>query len=526
VSPVKTGAAQFPLPSGLGGPVRSQFRRVIPARPGGSAFGAGPAQTTICYVRMTGSDSNGGTSPSDAWRSSGKALATAPPGSIIYVGAGTYQVNDTVTITPTAAAPVSVIGDVSGAYTGDAGPVIWTTYATDGTGGATGVLSTLNGKSFLTFKNLIFVGANTNIFASATRTTNITFQDCTFVMYPLSTAGSAIALTSTVPGPFNLLVDRCTFIKGGLGVGINISAPTVTGGNDYDIGVVIRNCEFLGGSGECIRQTATGALAVHPGGMIIRNCTQFGAGLFANASGAGNSTTIPMQAKYNIVNSANSTPFTATTLGQLVEDKNVIYTSNATVRTNVAVGGGSLADGSYALLLQYGQERVVGGIPRPFLEPTTGSPLFRWGSDGGQTSYDLRNGPRPTGTRQAVGAYQRGNNFGKETGTVHTGSNAISLVGDGFQDFDLAVDAGAITISAYCNYDANYVGPLPVLMVLENGELGVGRTETVFSTAAAAAYAQASVTLYPSAAGILTVRVISGDNSGISEVAFDTFAAA
>ena len=79
-------------------------------------------QMATYYIRQSGSDANNGTSPATAWRTLGRALGSGSPvvgGDTVYVGAGTYRETVTVGISPTS--QVTLIGDVAGAYTGDAG---------------------------------------------------------------------------------------------------------------------------------------------------------------------------------------------------------------------------------------------------------------------------------------------------------------------------------------------------------------------------------------------------------------------
>jgi hypothetical protein len=76
------------------------------------------------YVRKTGSDSNTGAIPSQAWLTIQKAASTCVAGDVIYVGAGTYNefvqpVND-----GTAGSPIKYYADIDGSHTGDAGSVI------------------------------------------------------------------------------------------------------------------------------------------------------------------------------------------------------------------------------------------------------------------------------------------------------------------------------------------------------------------------------------------------------------------
>jgi hypothetical protein len=500
--------------------VRSPYRPRVPRlNASGGWTPPNPANGTPAYVRKTGNDGNGGTSPSDAWLTVNHALQTAAPGSTIYVGAGTYRETVQVTITPTGSLPVAVVGDVDGFWTGDVGMVQITAYTTsDSTQPSATTLLNLNGKNFLTFTNIMFVGGNAILATATTPSQGITFTDCAF------TAGRILALglvscTSTFGTPLNWTFDRCYFMCGAANGSLLFTATSGVG-IDYDLNVVIRNSFFLGGDANTIR-VAGGASANKGNGVHVNSCSFLGPTLNVGANTS-------LQFPSTVYNCFSYNPSTTATLaasstGMIVEDYNLLVA--ATPRTNVNTGTHSRSDGSYAPLFHFGQERNWGGNPRPFGEPMASSPLSVFGSDGNQTPYDLRNGPRPSGIlRAAVGALERGNNFIRETGTVHTGSNAISCIGDGFYDFDVAVDAGPVTVTAFCQYDSNYAGPQPELRFVPNEEIDVGNPSVATDPTSLNAWKQLSLTANPSGSGVLTVRVVASDYSGLGKTTFDSFA--
>jgi hypothetical protein len=480
--------------------------------------------TTIRYVRKSGSDSNGGTSPADAWLTIGKALTTVSHGTAIYIGAGTYRETVTLTVTPTLNAPVWVVGDVDGAFTGDAGMVQWTAFTTnDKTAPSATTLLNLNGKPAVQFRNILFTCGTANptvIGGSSAGSWNCSFVDCTFMQLALSNSPCLI-FQSTPSLPLNLLIDRCNFISRGQIINIDgARAPS-----DYDMNVVISNSTLQehGSNGNTILISANGAGAGLPGGVRIRNCyLQPGAGIAVSVA-ANNSALFPCSVSGCLIQGA--TGLSANAAGQIVEDYNII--NAGTPRTNVTAGVHSIADGSYAWLVHVGQELQWGGNLRPYLEPMAGSPLLGFGSaDVLAGKSDGWTGPREQGPGQwAAGPLQRGNNLGDETGTVQAGSNAISVVGPGWQDFDVAVQSGQITFSIYCQRDSSYAGPAPQFQVLQNEQCGVGTNTVDFTPASIGAWEQKTLTFSPTSNGIVTVRVISSDTSGNSKTIFDTFAA-
>ena len=226
----------------------------------------------------------------------------------------------------------------------------------------------------------------------------------------------------------------------------------------------------------------------------------------------------------------------ANTSGQIVESYNLMY--GATPRTNVNVGAGSISDGSYAPLFHFGQERIWGGLLRPFGEPMAGSPLLGFGSDGAQTLYDLMLRPRPAGGASAlpaVGALERGNTAAQATSPAPpTGTYSWKFTGPGYQDFQLPVSAVATTVAVSVQRDGSYAtapgGLLPTMELLSNPTLGLGNGQpstvwqTITDTGPASQWnTLTSAPFTPSGDGWVTVRVWSDDASGVSVVNFAVF---
>ncbi|MEO8493821.1 MAG: right-handed parallel beta-helix repeat-containing protein [Planctomycetota bacterium] len=76
------------------------------------------------YVRVSGSDSNNGLAPAAAFNSMSKAAQVVTNGDTVYVGGGTHIGTVTLDGIHQSTAKLSFIADTTGAYTGDAGPVI------------------------------------------------------------------------------------------------------------------------------------------------------------------------------------------------------------------------------------------------------------------------------------------------------------------------------------------------------------------------------------------------------------------
>ncbi len=77
------------------------------------------------FVRAeAGSDANSGRNPLEAWATVAHALATVGPGATVHVGAGLYTEPLEVTQVSSAEAPLRLLGDDTGCFTGDAGEVV------------------------------------------------------------------------------------------------------------------------------------------------------------------------------------------------------------------------------------------------------------------------------------------------------------------------------------------------------------------------------------------------------------------
>jgi hypothetical protein len=462
-------------------------------------------------------------------------------GDTVFIGAGTYRAVNVVTpstgqgmFTPAFNGVVNIVGDVTGQYTGDAGMVQLTAYTTnDRTAPSATTLLNLNGKSNLAFSNIMFVGNNSNFIVTANTATsqNISFYDCAFLMPgPIGGVRGCITAVSAYGVPLNLVADRCVFVGGGTSNGWAVTLSLTTGvGSDYDSCVFVRNCNALffgGSSANAFTVGAVGTAANRGNGLRIMNCFILGNGGL-NVVSANNSTIFPSQIVNCFIMAGGGNALTAVTLGQIIEDYNLIV--SGAPRTNVNTGAHSISDGSYAPLFHFGQERIWGGLLRPFGEPMAGSPLLGFGSDGRQTAYDLYNRPRPAGGGSlpypAVGALERGNTPTQATSPAPpVGTYDWQFTGPGYQEFLLPVDTTATVISIKVQRDSAYSAPsrrgLPAMQILANGRLGIP-AQTIVDTGASGTWNTLTAASFtPTATGWVTVRIASYDGTGVSVVSF------
>jgi hypothetical protein len=482
------------------------------------------------YVRTDGSNSNLGTSSGTggAWQTIAKALGAAGIASAdtVYIAPGTYREAITITMT-SAVAETFVIGDVAASQFSDlaGGEVVWTNYTTnDTTANALAYTCDLNGRDFLTFEGITFItGGNvTNIRADTNTSTNITFRDCVLVNGDRASGSMCMFATAAADVALNWLVEKCILVsqRGG-GILLQPVTPTVA---DLDINFIVRNCLVVAhASSNCVYLQPSGANAFDAGGLLVYNCTFNGAN--GVRTDTNTSTTIPSQV-YNCVVHVVSTALQAQTSGQLVENFNEVQAT--TSHTNVSTGANTSV-GIYAPRFDYGQSWKIGATSRPWLSPRPGSPYLGFGNDGTFTSsVDAADVPRPSGgesANKAIGYLEFANSFEKETGTVRTGSNAVSITGPGTQDFQLPVDAVSTTVTCYVRWDATYAGTKPQMKVLNCEEAGVTAASTT-ATGSSGAWEQVSLNFTPARAGIVTIRLQSNDTNGAGKMFADDFAVA
>lgn len=491
---------------------------------------------TTYYVRKSGNDSNDGLSSGSAWATIGKALGAAgiSSGDTVYIGAGVYRELVTISMTsPTI--DTSIIGDVYGAQTGDAGEIRITNYLTNDKTAPTdsAALINLNGRNFLTFKNLSFVNASSWSSIDGSSPLNchdISILDCSFINLDISgSVTTAIALGSDIIQSSNYLIDRCRFLamQAQSSRCIFIGFGWDLGGDAYDVNVTIRNCTAVT-IGRWLRIVGVGALSSAPvGGVHIQNCTVISGGGPAVEFVAFLFSDFPSDISNCIIaaDDSNGCIVSFEDLSTAItEDYNVLFSLFPTWQ--VGSGGHSISNGSYAPLLHIGQELMQGLMSRPLGMPTTDSPLLGFGDDGNAPSVDILNRPRPAGGQsslKAVGAYERHDTGAKEITVVDSSPASVKIVGPGDHDFYIPVDAMSTTISVKARYDTNHgAGNKPQAVLLAAPEIDVS-AETKTMTSGVDTWETLTFTPFtPAEKGVVKVRLISRSAAGDGIAYFDT----
>jgi hypothetical protein len=470
------------------------------------------------------------------WLTIGKLLGAAgmASGDTAYLSpAGPFREQVTVNMT-SPVAETKIFGDyanakgfkTSGGVLVTPGQVIWTAHTTNDTTipGTSSTLN-LNGRDFLTFESIVFIGANNTsgcINASTVHSSDITFRNCAF--YSVTLNANTIRYTASFATAANWLIERCIILVPSGGAGVTIVATMGTGA-DYDLNFVIKNC-LITGVTNGIGISGTGTGANFGGGVDVLGCTVLTSSNGILISNASISSTIKCTAFNNhFVTSAVG--LSANNVNQLTEDYNRLNTPTA--RTNVTAGANSITGQTHAPLFSIGQEILYGMQPRPYLSPIAGSPLLGFGTAAAFTdTVDMLNRARPEGggsTSKAVGAYERHDTAAKETTTVRTGSNSIKITGPGSQNFDVPVDASATIISIYTRFDTNHGTTNRPQMILTNGtEIGVA-DQTITAAGAVDTWEQLSTASFtPTAKGVVSIRLVSRAAAGSGIAYFDDFA--
>src|SRR5215831_11808392 len=364
------------------------------------------------YVRKSGLDTNGGTSPSDAWLTIGKALGATglASGDLLYIGAGTYREQVTVNMT-SATVETKLVADVDGTHCGDVGEVIWTAWTTnDSTVPSSSPALALNTRDFLTFEGITFVGGplDGSTVNGASLSTDLTFRRCIFV------GGGQyqnVRLSIVATAAVNYLFENCIFFIGSNALDLEPTNPVA----DYDANIIVRNCIFLYAK-TAVLVNIGGANTGRMGGVQVINCVGHCPSNFFNM--VGTSTTYPGRVYGCIIFDGNAAIVSNQT-GGIVEDYNLLVTSAA--RSNTAIGTNSKSGQAAQLspLMEVGQSILRGATARFPLTPTAGSPLLGYGSDATYTTTtDMLGRGRPEGgasTSKGIGPLER-----HETGVQST----------------------------------------------------------------------------------------------------------
>ncbi|MFZ4574071.1 MAG: FG-GAP-like repeat-containing protein, partial [Phycisphaerales bacterium] len=168
------------------------------------------AGAAVYYVKTTGLDTNNGLASTTPFKTLTKALTVAQAGDTIYLGGGTYTDQPVTVRGGTASAPITVVGDTLGTYTGTKGTVQFRK--------AGALMIDVQHANFIFEK--VRVSSSGTAFRLSAGATNVVFNTCTVT--GCTTAVQMLGGSAT----FNTLVVTTT-----TGTVFDTTATTASGGN-------------------------------------------------------------------------------------------------------------------------------------------------------------------------------------------------------------------------------------------------------------------------------------------------------
>lgn len=471
---------------------------------------------TTYYVGAGGSDSANGTSWATRWLTVGKAVGAtgAVSGDQVWLAPGTYR--ETVTVNGTNTSYITITGDVDGSHTsGVPGQVTISAWTTSDKAAPSANLLVCNGKHYYKWQKIVWVaGSNANMLGSSSPGHDWTFEDCWFFV-TTATGKYLFQWAATVDIATNWIFRRCVMPN----YRWSITWPTSTVA-DYDAAILFENCI---GPGTGMTLTASGANSFKGGGLTFRNCWMSGGGNGVITSSANISTTYPIKVYGCVLTGDSSTAFNANTLGQIVEDWNVVM-GFSVARTNVTAGSNTKIN-TYNPMYHFGQEVMMGMTPRMPYTPISGAATLGFGDDGNGPSTDLAGRARPEGglsTAKACGPLERHDTGTVDTSVWHNASPAIRITGPGSQRINIPVDAVSTTVSIWAYADTNHgSGTPPQLKLIANPIIGVS-AQTVTMSATTGSWVQITLAAFtPTAKGQVTLELVSRSAAASGYACFD-----
>jgi len=346
------------------------------------------------FVRISGSDSNAGTSAGAAFRTIGKALGATGIGNgdTVYIGAGTYRETVTVATAGSFTVPTFVIGDVDGARTGDAGEVIWTNYL-NGWYDTPAAVSPLNlaGKRFFTLKNLHIVagGANSAVNANTPHSGDMVFDTCVLVSFN----SAAIAHTPTAGQSSNWTITNCQVVSTSGIQGILFTFATGLS-VDWDSNIQIVDSLVWCTSAQAIAATSSGTNSFEGGGVDVLRCTLIGTVGFSTLTSRVGGSVLQYPCTVQDCLILATTNLAASEAGNLLDlggNVGVGAYTNMTAHATSKLGSNAFP----APFLSFAHEWMWGMAPRRLLAPMVPGVLARGILSAGTT--DIEGRPRPEG---------------------------------------------------------------------------------------------------------------------------------
>ena len=342
---------------------------------------------TTYYVGSGGNNSNNGLS----WANRKLTLNGAEDipvvaGDTVYVGAGLYREMLTCDVSGSSGAPITYIGDYTGANTDGIGGVVRWTTTNDDIVSTRNICVKMEGRNYRTFEGFSYDGP-TSIYScfwvQSNSVDHLTIRNSLFEHTNAIRSYQTALIT-------NMLLENC--------VALDVSGLYTEGAVQDNCGNLIQNCLIIG---------AGSAIDVKSGGTLVKNCMSIGTNKFVVVSSTLNSGQVVTVNNCIILFNINYA-LSANTLGNLVEDYNVCPSRN-----NVAVGNNSTSQ-MPLLDKRWFHELINGGsMITPFDLASFSLLINRAGTS--PTTADMR-GTTVQGTQREWGALEYDSTLDIEAG--------------------------------------------------------------------------------------------------------------
>ena len=543
----------------------------------GAGFGTG---TVTFYVKLTCAvgNANFGAGTGQAWAVGGAFLTMLKTLNVtnigitandtVYIGGGTYrELLNAITLTGTTGNPITYIGDVDGAVTGDAGEVVNTGFLNgDFAAASASQQMPLGTATNLSFSWITFItAASASLMNGAGN--GMTFTDCQFIH--LASAANVFSFAPTAGVACNMLFDRC-IVFSAVGNTLFEIDPTTSANGNLDLNVTIRNSFlFSAGSGQIVNVSIGGVATGKVGGVRLLNCTTIGGVPMTVSTQA--SRMYPCEVK-NCLCFCTGSFISPGSAFSVSEENNIGFGTSVSGNQVYPGRNSSIGDKRVWPQIDFGHLQKITGVTRPlfgpqsasspmlgfrprvqgstpaaFVKPTAtppGTPEWRPpGLNLGTMFYPDLTGPptppavdfygrlRPAGGGSdllSVGYVEYHDTMARDTVEFDVGAASAKLVGPSDQDMLVPVDAGSQTLSVKCCVDGGYNqnGPMPTVTLLSNAEIGVTAQIATAATGLSGQWQTLSFVIAPTAAGIVRLRFTNYDSNPVGQVNFDTFAVA
>jgi hypothetical protein len=452
------------------------------------------------YVGTTSAGSANGTS----WANRYGTLNAAEDkpvvaGDRVIVGPGVYRELLTVDVSGSSGSPIEYYADVSGRLTDGIGGVVRITGSdNDQTATRANCISnsTRNYRTFTGFTCDMCTSHLVNFFSAS----NCIVQDCCFE----GVAASGINSVTLSGTGTNFACRRCIF-SGGRSSGVHFTHSSTLN----DTAHLVENCLF-------VAQRTAGILITRVGGITVKNC------VFVNPVMSIQINTALAVGQTITVNNCLilwcSVGLTAQATGEIVENYNSFW-GNITDRTNTATGANSNA---YPPL--FNPQLLLDDFMLPNL-PMFG--LSEWSplraiAGTGMSTDDLYGITRPaTDSKKSWGAIQHAPRS-REVTTVRTGSASLKLSDAGIHQIYVQTSAVSTIFSVYVQWEADYAGTKPRMVIKQPGQSDT----TVTATGSSGSWELLTTTLTPAASpGYVIVELQSLNTAAAAnfDVFFDDF---